>query len=399
MGADMKTKHIKIAQAGIAVIFVFAAAYFILGIMSDKKAGPDKAKERFDTFMMETTNLAAKYEPNSPNFNGEFTQLLTRYRNDFAYLRLDINKKKIYEYPAEMPQISEAVTERLTRQTDTMLGNTLSVTAIMLVISQTDIYNYAKISFILILAGTIAALVLLFIIQFTAAPRYRRIKRTDEDFLADDEEIAISDEKVQEEEDEVSESDEDDFDPISAMEEENRESAEEDDEADILSFEDETDRFPARAQALMETELQSAISKSSQDDVDLSLLIIRIKPFRESAESAKEIAKMLSNRIGNQGRLYGYNDGFALVINNTNLDSALAIAQSLYKAIDEKVKDENSASSLAIGISARSERIIRAERLITEAEQAVLHAAEDKDSPIIAFRVNPEKYRAFMQKK
>ena len=169
----MKTKHIKIAQALIAVIFVFAVAYFILGIMSDKKAGPGKVQERFDTFMMETATLSAKYEPNSPNFNGEFTQLLTRYRNDFAYLRLDVNNKKIYEYPAEDFQASETVTESLTRNTTTLLGNTLTVTASMLAISQTAIYNYAKVSFILILTGTIAAVVLLFIIQMTAAPRCR----------------------------------------------------------------------------------------------------------------------------------------------------------------------------------------------------------------------------------
>ncbi len=393
----MKTKHIKIAQALIAVIFVFAVAYFILGIMSDKKAGPGKVQERFDTFMMETATLSAKYEPNSPNFNGEFTQLLTRYRNDFAYLRLDVNNKKIYEYPAEDFQASETVTESLTRNTTTLLGNTLTVTASMLAISQTAIYNYAKVSFILILTGTIAAVVLLFIIQMTAAPRYRRLKKTDDDFMTEDDVISISDEK--EEVEETAEND-DDFDPISAMEEENRETAE-DTEEDILSFEDETETASsaARPQALLEAELQTAISRSAQEEADLSLLIIRINPFREDADSTKEVAAMLSERMGNQGVTYGYNDGFALMINNTNLDSALAIAQSLYGAMDKKLNEDNSGSRLAIGLSSRSERIITAQRLITEAEQAVLHAADDKDSPIIAFRVNPEKYREYMNKK
>ena len=393
----MKTKHIKIAQALIAVIFVFAVAYFILGIMSDKKAGPGKVQERFDTFMMETATLSAKYEPNSPNFNGEFTQLLTRYRNDFAYLRLDVNNKKIYEYPAEGFQASETVTESLTRNTTTLLGNTLTVTASMLAISQTAIYNYAKVSFILILTGTIAAVVLLFIIQMTAAPRYRRLKKTDDDFMAEDDVISISDEK---EEDEETAENDDDFDPISAMEEENRETAK-DTEEDILSFEDETETVSsaARPQALLEAELQTAISRSAQEEADLSLLIIRINPFREDADSTREVAAMLSERMGNQGVTYGYNDGFALMINNTNLDSALAIAQSLYGAMDKKLNEDNSGSRLAIGLSSRSERIITAQRLITEAEQAVLHAADDKDSPIIAFRVNPEKYREYMNKK
>ena len=49
-----------------------------------------------------------------------------------------------------------------------------------------------------------------------------------------------------------------------------------------------------------------------------------------------------------------------------------------------------------IGISSRSLRLISAERLKTEAEQAVEHAATDNESPIVAFRVNPEKYRKFI---
>ena len=40
--------------------------------------------------------------------------------------------------------------------------------------------------------------------------------------------------------------------------------------------------------------------------------------------------------------------------------------------------------------------LISGERLITEAEQAQKHAEEDATSPVIAFRVNPEKYRNFI---
>ena len=57
----MRTKNVKIAQMIIAIIFVVAIAYFIAGIVMDKKTGPLKAQRRFDTFMMETSTLAATH--------------------------------------------------------------------------------------------------------------------------------------------------------------------------------------------------------------------------------------------------------------------------------------------------------------------------------------------------
>ena len=81
----MRTKNVKIAQMIIAIIFVVAIAYFIAGIVMDKKTGPLKAQRRFDTFMMETSTLAAKYEPGTIEFNSEFTHLVSTYPNDFSY--------------------------------------------------------------------------------------------------------------------------------------------------------------------------------------------------------------------------------------------------------------------------------------------------------------------------
>lgn len=396
----MKTKHIKVVQGLIAVIFVFATAYFILGIMADKKAGPEKAQKRFDTFMLDAGTIAAKYEPNSPGFNGEFTQLITKYRTDFAWLRLDVNNNRIYEYPEGQPAQSDVVTTTVSSQVPTVLGNTLTVTATMYALTQSSIYRYAKISFLLILAGTLAAVILLLIIQITAKPHYRRLKTT-EDTVSFEEEPVDSDVQADEEQDE--EFADDDFDPISEMEEENRESA---DDFPMEAQEEgafeapETDAepsLPVRSQLLLEKELQAAISKSSDEDTDLSLLIVSVPALKEQSAEARLIAGTLIEKIGNQGNVYHFNDGFTTIIRNTNLDTALATAQALYTVIDRILQENGNTAKAAIGLSSRSERIITSQRLITEAEQAVLHAANDSESPIIAFRVNPEKYREFMQ--
>ena len=63
------------------------------------------------------------------------------------------------------------------------------------------------------------------------------------------------------------------------------------------------------------------------------------------------------------------------------------------------LKEEKQKAKPIIGISSRSLRLISVDRLKTEAEQALLHASEDVDSPIVAFRVNPEKYRKYISGK
>ncbi|MBQ7158715.1 MAG: hypothetical protein IJS09_04720 [Treponema sp.] len=396
----MKTKHIKIAQVIIAALFVFAVLYFVLGITMDRKDGPQKAQMRFNTFMVEASTIAAKYEPNSPAFNGEFTQLVIKYQKDLASLRLDVNSKRIYEYPTES-HTSDVVTHSFSRSTPTVLGNTLTVNATMYAVNQIELYSYARISFILILVGTVAAVILLLIIQFTAVPHYRRLKQDDDDIVFTDESDVP--EVARNEEEENEDLADDDFDPISAMEKENRESSEDIsfDEGEFIDADEsasEAEKTDVRAQLLLESELQKAISESSQNDNDLAMMIIRIKELREGSEKEKAVAAVLTEKIGNMGIIYHYNDGFAVLIKNTNLDTALATAQALYSVLSHNVQEINENDSIAIGLSSRCERIITSQRLLTEAEQAVLHAAEDKESPIIAFRVNPEKYRQFMQK-
>jgi hypothetical protein len=53
---------------------------------------------------------------------------------------------------------------------------------------------------------------------------------------------------------------------------------------------------------------------------------------------------------------------------------------------------------LRIGISARSERLLESDRLLLEASRALERTNLDPESPIIAFKSDIEKYRAFVKK-
>ena len=49
-----------------------------------------------------------------------------------------------------------------------------------------------------------------------------------------------------------------------------------------------------------------------------------------------------------------------------------------------------------MGVSTRSMRLISGIRLVKEAMEAVNKALEELELPIVAFKVNPERYRQFL---
>ena len=74
-----------------------------------------------------------------------------------------------------------------------------------------------------------------------------------------------------------------------------------------------------------------------------------------------------------------------------NIDEALVLADKLYSDICNLINGTN----CRIGITSRSIRMVTGERLLLEAEQSIEHS--DASSPIIAFRVDSEKYRQMIE--
>ncbi|MHB9293438.1 hypothetical protein Holit_02560 [Hollandina sp. SP2] len=89
--------------------------------------------------------------------------------------------------------------------------------------------------------------------------------------------------------------------------------------------------------------------------------------------------------------------GIALILPDITLDQGLAKSGEFHQHILGKHPEfVQTKESLYIGMSSRAGRFINAERLMLEAGQALEKAREDASAPIVAFRSDPEKYRAFM---
>jgi hypothetical protein len=92
--------------------------------------------------------------------------------------------------------------------------------------------------------------------------------------------------------------------------------------------------------------------------------------------------------------------GIAVIYPNIDLESAFAKYGEFHLRVTEKYSDIfKSKNDICAGLSSRSGRIIDAKRLMFEADEALGRALEDPVSHIVAFKSDPDKYRAFLRKR
>ena len=146
--------------------------------------------------------------------------------------------------------------------------------------------------------------------------------------------------------------------------------------------------------------LESELARAASSQIDISLVLVKIPGLILDSQCGIDICKKILDIFHYRDMLFEYKtDGIAIIFSNANIDKAMESCESIYAEICSVLSRNNSNSKPYIGIASRSLRFISGERIITEAEQALVHASEDQDSPIIAFRVNPEKYRKYMATK
>ncbi|MDR2259216.1 MAG: hypothetical protein LBE14_08735 [Treponema sp.] len=91
--------------------------------------------------------------------------------------------------------------------------------------------------------------------------------------------------------------------------------------------------------------------------------------------------------------------GMSIIYPNIDLDMGFTKSEEFHNRILSKYSGAvKSKTDLCIGLSSRSGRLIDAERLMFEAAEALERALADPVSHIVAFKSDPEKYRAFIRR-
>jgi hypothetical protein len=178
-------------------------------------------------------------------------------------------------------------------------------------------------------------------------------------------------------------------------EESGEESAEDKEAAGLLAAAElyETDTFgdfdgePDFAQTL-----GPELEKAEEYEAGLSLLCAvwaEDAPAGILHEAAAEVFKKGSRIQERKGR------GIYIIVPGVEVDDAFETAKRFHREAVSRLAVEDS-SALLIGISSRAGRTLHAERLINEAERALGKAGEDEKHPVVAFRADKEKYKAFI---
>ena len=142
-------------------------------------------------------------------------------------------------------------------------------------------------------------------------------------------------------------------------------------------------------QATLIEELATAITETAVAEEDLTLLLIHATDISHN----QQIIHLLRSTLDRIHKVFIFNkDILGVIIFYAPLDQAMQIASTLYDEI-HTLLDESIKKSLGIGLTTRAGRLIPAPRMIEEAAAAIGKATQEGSDPIVAFRVNPDKYR------
>lgn len=445
----MKAKKSVAFTISICTVYVLTVLFYVISLAVEYKNGAEKSRNRFNSITKDVSRISRTYPPRSEKFYDEVLDSLGNI-SDIAGIQLAYGNELIFSYPKDLKELNSIrsyLVNPLTTTVFTDKGIPVSITASIYILKPSSIYYKGRIAFVIILLATlVTAIHLILYIKNGTFP-----KESENDDLEEDEidypDISTYDIEPEKDNDSAVDSDEeknaqnqesDNSEPqkktaaksgSDSMTETEKNIPSEAKEDDVLAFlekekeasenkeenpENKNTDEPLNNDAsepkglfcpetgfgweeYMLTRLDSELLRSASSDQDLSLFTMRIEGIDWTSEYGKTISKLIIEKIKFNDLVFNYgNDGASIIFQNQNTDQALITAETLYNDIEKVLKEINSGLHCSIGISTRSLRLISAARLSNESEEALKRALEDKDSPIIAFRVNPERYKDFL---
>lgn len=147
----------------------------------------------------------------------------------------------------------------------------------------------------------------------------------------------------------------------------------------------------------LQSSLELKLDELIVSEMHATLALVKINGLDRGNTISAKILEILKDSE-KTAKIFEYKaDGYALIINK-DLQVIVDDFETIYNKITDYLKNNNSINEVSVGISSTSGREVKAERIILEADQALDYAIQDPDSPIVAFRANPEKYKEFIEK-
>jgi GGDEF domain-containing protein len=152
-------------------------------------------------------------------------------------------------------------------------------------------------------------------------------------------------------------------------------------------------------EAYLRERLSSELRRSASFEQDLSLLITSFRDARRGDEEFNLFAATVRDFFSFKDMAFLFGEGgAACILPNMDVDHALRMSEELHKklALMFRSQTANGSTDIHIGLSSRAGRLVDADRIIGEAMAALSKAKQDGGARIIAFRPDPEKFRAYL---
>lgn len=386
----MNKKSTKLFVSIITSIFIITISVYVISLVIEYNANKKSSEDSF-SFITRTVTDALQYNTSSSDsFQNAILSCTTTHTN-IRSIQLMSSDSVLFSYPKDTQHLSKGSSAFIRSSSTTIIpstGNNLTLTTSLYLLKPLTVYTNGKYAFIIILIATLSSIIYLMIIS---------AKQKDESDDVDSE-LSVSEYIPPANNHSVNSEMDKDFDNIDKNipvkselcdEQEQKQPATSTPQiSSITGFSLESGLVD-----VLDAELQQAAS----NEQDLSLFMIRIPCIDWKSEHVSEICSLIMETFKPNDLVFEYKqDGCAAIMRDFTIEQALSVADTLHIQITALLAKYGFDPLLGIGISTRSFRLISGKRLFTEAEQALLHALEDKSSPVVAFRVNPEKYRQYL---
>lgn len=436
----MKNKFSTIYAIFASVIFVLAIFYFGFNLYSEYSHGYSRTKKTFDEL-----TLSIKKNP---------SDIKIKNLNDYAYIEMLKDGNSFYVYPSKDAKNNSSSLIKNWFTSVKIGDKNYFITADMYLLRPSSIRFYARNAFFIVLIVVIITIIMIITISANEKNKQKdEESKTDEEPSLDDlssenglnnndiednqnsqkedailensenqaenlnkndENQQIADEKVEnqnstettnEEKSEIVEKNE----KLDENNNENHTSPEKEEKITLPSDEIKPQEikindnnpyglFSPRTgigwESYLLTRLDNELNRAISLESDLAVFVIKVEEIEKDEQKLKDVCNYLISQFQFKDMLFEYKEDCIVALKTSvNLDEAINLADKLHSDIEDI-----SSLKCYIGISTRTIRIITGERLLQEATEALQHAQEEKDAPIIAFRANAEKYREFLEK-
>lgn len=443
----MKNRFIVVYTVFASIIFIFSISFFGFNLYREFTTNLEKSEKKITVLTNEIRTLSNNISEN----NASYAKLIKDSIGDagaYAYIQVKRSGETVVLYPAGKSK--EETISKLTKSYERKISvkeQPVEIIANIYLIKPDSIFYFARISFLLILIITLITIIMIIYLNLSESSGEIISLEEESENIEDSDELQI---ETEEENPSISENEteaatEADTATETDAETENEVSAEEATEVseettgvveEASSEEEKAEVTPEEVKAILAepltdaqiepaklpldeikpqntendpsglfnpstgigwesyilTRLANEIDRATASEIDLSLFIIRMADINRDSEEFKNVCNYLAIQFQFKDLLFEYKDDSIVAIKiSMDIDEAIILADKLYSDICNIINS----NKCRIGISSRSIRMVTGERLMLEAEQAIEHS--DESSPVIAFRVDSEKYRQLME--